>query len=56
MGAKFDMKFEEFQERIRSRKGAESIDEGDDVMLWESHEAAPEYWAGAQANLEGVGK
>ena len=56
MRAKYDMSFEEFQERIRSRKGAESFDEWDDVIIWESREAAREYWAGVQANLKGVGK
>jgi len=56
MGAKLDMGFEEFQERIRSRKGAESFDEWDDLIIWESREAAREYWAGVQANLKGVGK
>jgi hypothetical protein len=54
MRAKYDMSFEEFEERIRSRKGAESFDEWDDFIIWESYESAREYWAGVQANLKGV--
>jgi|GEM_PF-292981 len=56
MRAKYDMGFEEFEERIRSRKGAESFGEWDDFIIWESYESARKYWAGVQANLKGVGK
>lgn len=54
MRAKYDMSFEEFEERIRSRKGTESFDEWDGFIIWESYESAREYWAGVQANLKGV--
>ena len=53
MRAKHDMSFEEFEERIRSRKGSESFDEWDDFIIWESYESAREYWMGVQASLKG---
>jgi hypothetical protein len=54
MRAKYDMSFYEFEERIGSRKGDESLDEWDDFIIWESREAVHEYWAGVQANLNGA--
>jgi len=53
MRAKHGVSFEEFEERIRSRKGSESFDEWDDFIIWESYESAREYWMGVQASLKG---
>jgi hypothetical protein len=38
--AKYGVSFEEFEERIRSRKGTESFDEWDDFIIWECDEGA----------------
>ena len=54
MRAKYDMSFEEFEKRIKSRKGSESFDEWDDFIIWESYESAREYWAGVQTSLKGL--
>ncbi len=54
MRAKYDMSFEVFEKRIKSRKGFESFDEWDDFIIWESYESAREYWTGVQASLKGL--